>query len=117
MLGRVIFAPASGSLGSPYTSFTFVANDGLADSRAAPVTINVVLPPAPQFTSFSWSVNGVFDLSFDGDSSATYRVWASTNLVNWEVLGTAATFGPGKFSFTDASTTSWRQRFYRAGAP
>ena len=115
--GRVLFAPAPGGWGSPYSGFSFVANDGLADSLPSSVTIDIILPPRPQITGFSWSDQGTFDLSFSGDSNATYQVWASTNLLNWQVLGTASPLGPGQFKFTDGSATDWPERFYRAGAP
>jgi alpha-tubulin suppressor-like RCC1 family protein len=115
--GRVLFAPAPGGWGSAYSSFSFVANDGLSDSLPSTVTIDIILPPAPQITGFGWSDQGTFNLSFSGDSNAIYQVWASTNLMNWQVLGTASPLGPGQFKFTDGSATDWPKRFYRAGAP
>ena len=116
---RVIFAPAANMLGSPHASFSYLANDGEADSASATVAINVVLPPAPQFSVAgpSWGTNGEFQLNFTGHSNATYRVWASTNLVDWEVLGTGAVVSNGWFQFLDAEAGGWPQRFYRAGAP
>ncbi len=39
--GRVVFRPAPNQFATPYTTFTFIANDGLADSGASTVTINV----------------------------------------------------------------------------
>ncbi|MGC3957086.1 MAG: hypothetical protein QM813_03710 [Verrucomicrobiota bacterium] len=40
-LGRVIFAPAANGYGDPYASFSFVANDGEADSTPAPVSVSI----------------------------------------------------------------------------
>lgn len=39
--GRVVFRPASNQFGVPYTTFTFIASDGLADSGESTVTIDV----------------------------------------------------------------------------
>jgi alpha-tubulin suppressor-like RCC1 family protein len=118
-LGRIIFVPAANTLGSPYATCSYVANDGEADSAPATATINVVLPSAPQISASqsNWKTNGQFELNFTGRSNAIYRVWASTNLVNWDVLGTAITTSNGWFQFLDFDATNWPQRFYRAGAP
>jgi alpha-tubulin suppressor-like RCC1 family protein len=118
-LGRVLFAPAPDALGSPYATFGCVANDGEADSAPATVTVNVILPPAPQLSlaGSGWSSNGNFRLSFSGNSNATYRVWASTNLIGWDVLGTATMASNGWFQWLDTAASNWPRRFYRAGAP
>jgi hypothetical protein len=118
-LGRVIFVPATNALGSPYATFGCVANDGEADSAPATVTVNVILPPAPQLSraGSGWSSNGIFRVSFSGNSNATYRVWASTNLVDWDALGTATVVSNGWFQWLDAAAGDWPHRFYRAGAP
>ena len=116
---RVIFAPVANMLGSPHASFGYLANDGQADSVSATVTVNVILPPLPQLSlaKSGWNSNDIFQLGFSGNSNATYRVWASTNLVDWEVLGTGAVVSNGWFQFLDAEAGNWPQRFYRAGAP
>jgi alpha-tubulin suppressor-like RCC1 family protein/subtilisin-like proprotein convertase family protein len=43
--GRVIFAPAPGTSGSPYASFEVVANDGALDSAPALITIHIMNAP------------------------------------------------------------------------
>ena len=43
----VIFAPAPGGFGVPYTTLGFFVNDGQFDSVPATVTIKVVPPPTP----------------------------------------------------------------------
>jgi hypothetical protein len=59
---------------------------------------------------------GSLSLSFHGDSNATYRVWATTNLLNWENIGTATEPNPGQYEFIDAAAANWSQRFYRMSA-
>jgi hypothetical protein len=117
--GRIIFAPAANEIGSPHAIFSFVTHDGEAYSAPATVSVNVVLPPGPQISPVKSrvQVNGTFDLNFSGQSNATYRVWASTNLVNWESLGNGLITSNGWFQFLDSSASNWPQRFYRAGAP
>ena len=118
-LGRLIFTPAANQIGSPHAAFGFTASDGFADSPPATVTTHIVLPIAPilDFAASGVTTNGEFQLAFTGASNASYRVWGSTNLLNWEVLGTAASLSAGQFLFLDATATNWPQRFYRATAP
>ena len=119
--GRIIFAPAPGSIGNPYATFNFMVNDGFYNSGSAQVTVNIGLPAAPQFTGVTWNpgTSGTesFSLNFSGTSNATYSIWAATNLVNWLKLGTADEVQPGLYEFIDATVTNWPQQFYRISAP
>ena len=71
----------------------------------------------PNFSSFVSSSNGMFALQFTGAAGQTYLVQASTNLLNWGVIGTATDNGNGIFSFADANSGGFRSRFYRVLAP
>ena len=115
----VIFVPETNSIGSPYATFTFLADDGESVSVPATATVNIVLPTAPQLgvATSEWFGDGIFNLNFSGTASATYRVWASTNLMDWEVLGAATATSNGWYNFLDFGATNSQQRFYRAGAP
>jgi len=113
---RVVFTPTADESGNPYTSFAVKANDGDADSPAASVTVRILLPPSPAFLVPRWNSTGAFELTFNGGTNATYRVWTSTNLADWTELGMAATLSNGWYQFLD-SDTNWPQRFYRASAP
>ena len=117
-MGQVIFVPDADAWGSPLTSFSFLASDGEADSSPATVTAHVVLPPRPSLMSAPSGIttNGAFLLSFTGASNVTYRVWVSTNLLNWEPLGLAQPISNGWFRFLDLNATNDPLRFYRAGA-
>ena len=113
--GLVIFAPATNEFGSGYANFDFVACDGITDSAPAIVTVDILLPSVPVISSFFYN-EGSFELNFSGDSGATYSVWTSTNLVDWELLGNATEVDVGTFQFVDVPTDYWPQRFYRASA-
>jgi hypothetical protein len=123
-LHRVVFAPGSPDLSTPYTTFSFVVNDGETDSPPGTVTVNVLIPDPPRFDladcHMIWTTNGtvaaaIFNLRFTGTSNATYRVWASTNLLDWNLLGNAISLGGGDFIFIDYPVIE--KRFYRAAAP
>ncbi len=118
--GQVIFAPDSGMTGSPYASLNFSVDDGLFASSLGQVTVNIELPAVPQFTALGWNTSTPgaesFNLSFTGSLNATYSVWASTNLTDWELLGTALPQLPAQYQFNDSGATNWPQRFYRISA-
>ncbi len=122
--GRLIFAPASSLTGWPYATFTFTANNGEADSAAATNTMDII--DAPVITRSLYLIsNRVFSLTFNADTNATYRVWASTNLTTWSALGSPTQSAPGLFLYTDPSNSSfgqsrvqyYRTRFYRVTSP
>ena len=119
--GRVIFAPVFNGTGNPDAVFDFTANDAFNGSTPAPVTMNVNLPLAPQLTNYFWmtGTNGrsSFALNFGGSSNATYSVWSSTNLTQWQLMGTSAEPNPGQYEFFDRTATNWPERFYRISAP
>ena len=119
--GRVIFAPGLNGTGNPYAAFNFTANNAFSESIPAQVTVNINLPLAPQLTKYFWmtGTNGSssFALNFGGSSNATYSVWSSTNLTQWQFLGTSAESSPGQYEFFDMTATSWSERFYRISAP
>ena len=115
--GQIVFAPAPGATGSPYAFFNFMADDGVFSSTPAQATINIGQPAAPQFTGLFWDQSNPgslsFNLNFTGDASATYSLWASTNLVDWEKIGPPTESSPGQYGFMDAAVTNSPQRFYR----
>jgi hypothetical protein len=116
---RVIFSPLSDSIGTPYTQFQFTVNDNETNSTPASRNIHIVLPAAPQIDGLlsGPNSNGGFGLIFSGTAQATYRVWGSSNLLEWELLGQATSPSNGWFNYVDAAMTNSPQRFYKAGAP
>ncbi len=116
---RVIFAPQADDFGNPYTTFDFVAGDGQLSSGAATITITMV-PPAPALDLARCRLlsSGQFELNFSGQSNATYRVWRSTDLKNWQLAGTASVTSNGWFQFVNnPGQDKTPRRFFRAGAP
>lgn len=110
---RLLFAPPANASGSPFTNFTYRANDGQADSATATVTLHIAAPLKPTITQLQRSSNGVAFLTFTGHSNTTYCVWASTNLVTWEYLGLPIQPTNGTFQFVDPTAVNLPQRFYR----
>ena len=67
---------------------------------------------------FSTSGGGnQFGLTVRGITNASYSVWASTNLLNWEWEGAAAEIDLGEYQFFDPASTNAPRRFYRISAP
>lgn len=56
-------------------------------------------------------------ISFGGQRGFDYRVWASTNLVQWTALGVPNQSSPATFQFTDRAATNLSRRFYRVSTP
>jgi probable HAF family extracellular repeat protein len=73
------------------------------------------LPPIEPFnlSSFEQLPDGAFRLAFAGSPNAKYVIEASTNLVNWTLLGPATNNG-GKVEFTDEEAKRFTLRFYRS---
>ena len=108
--GRVIFAlPTAGN-----DNFTFTANDGEVDSSSATVKVNMIDPPTISVSVPSMSS---ISLNFTARSNTAWRVWTSTNLTAWSVLGSAVQSPPGVFQYNDTSATNRPLRFYRVTSP
>jgi hypothetical protein len=111
--GQVIFnLPSAGS-----DTFTFVANDGLADSAAATSTVYMLLPPTISTSSSGLNMDGSFSLGFVADPNVNWSVWASTNLTSWSILGAAVQSSPGVFQYNDPAAINLPVRFYRVTTP
>lgn len=115
--GRVVFAPPLNEIGD--SSFSYDVYDSETHSLPTSVTLNLVLPPAPALDPANCALNpdGSFIGQFTGHSNATYSVYTSTNLVDWEHLGFGSSITPGRFEFLDTANTNSLQRFYRVAAP
>ena len=76
------------------------------------------VPPAPVKLIGSAVVNhGVFQFTYTNSSSQTYSVYASTNLIDWNSIGTATQISPALFQFMDPAATNLPHRFYQLRSP
>jgi hypothetical protein len=80
-----------------------------------------VTPPSSEaptvLSSPTRLTNGAFQFSYTNSSSQTGTVYASTNLTNWAVTGTATQVSTGLFQFTDPTATNYPRRFYKLRSP
>ena len=67
-------------------------------------------------TSLKHTSKGHAQLQFDGSTASTFIIEASTNLVDWEMIGLGAPLSDGQFQFEDAQAASFPRRFYRVRA-
>ena len=75
-------------------------------------SVALALPLPPILLSIA-RTNGHIGLRFSSLSNLTYSIQASTNLVNWEMLGTATDSANGQYQFEDTNTSNFKRRFYR----
>lgn len=72
---------------------------------------------APRIKFIKTLVNGGHQLSFPGEIAFGYRVWTSTNLVEWTSAGVPNDESSGSRLFNDINATNLRHRFYRLSRP
>ncbi len=101
----------SGVAGTNAGDYSVVITNVVGGTTSAVATLTVVLPP--QFVGATLLPNRTPLLSLRAVSNATYRLDASTNLVNWTTLTNVAN-PTGTFQFTDPNATNFALRFYRA---
>jgi hypothetical protein len=108
------------SVTPPKTASGIVIFTGLAsfDGTDVPITgkRQAALEPGTStatLTSLQRSVEGSAQLTFAGEAGRTYRIEATTDLVNWTSLGTVTGTGD-TWQFTDTSAANLGLRFYRA---
>ncbi len=56
-------------------------------------------------------------MQFLAERGPAYILEASTNLVDWEMIGVAADHGDGAFTFEDANAARFPNRYYRLVTP
>jgi len=69
--------------------------------------------PTIASSSAAW-VDGKFQFRLNGIASETYRIDATTNLVNWAAISTNAIPGAAFLDFVDYDSPALPRRFYRA---
>jgi hypothetical protein len=71
--------------------------------------------PPPKFTAITNLGAGAVSLSLSGATGKIFTVYASTNLVDWNSVGSASNAG-GTARFTDSAATN-TPKFYRSSQP
>lgn len=71
----------------------------------------------PQLESPVVSADGVVRVSFQGKTGEPYRIWTSTNAVQWSVAGAPHESSTGTFQFYDHASVPSVVRLYQASAP
>jgi len=100
--------------GSDYAiKITSVTNASLSAISAAPFSIDA---PVIDAKSLGRLPDGRFTFSFTAFGSTQASVWASTNLVLWQSLG-SVTLTNGGASFMDGTASNYPARFYRLRLP
>ena len=76
--------------------------------------VQVLLPPTLTIATGGQLTNESVQVTFNTGSNTTWRIDASTNLLNWLPLLTNTTDPSGTILFTDLLATNYPWRFYRA---
>jgi hypothetical protein len=84
--------------------------------------VNVTVPDAPSFVDITRSPDGSTVLTAMGAVGVPYRLWASTNVALWPVIGawtlvTNDTITGSPFTVQDMEATNQAARFYRFSTP
>ena len=77
----------------------------------------IAAPTVVTLTDVAPMEDGTFRFAFSDTSSRSYGVYASTNLINWELLGNPTQVAPNLFQFLDAGATNHVRRFYQLRSP
>ena len=86
---------------------------GTVMSSNALLTVQILASlPATSPLSYRF-VDGAMQLSFPGIPGAKYSIQASTNLVDWTVIGVATDHEDGTFEYIDTSWNNLPACFYR----
>jgi uncharacterized membrane protein len=114
--GLAQIASITGNGFNIYYDPTAPANAYLGDNTFALAgggsIIPVTLPPI-QITAITPLTNSIIRLTCVGVPNEAHSVLASTNLLNWNVIGSSVAAANGSFTFTDTNTPAFPGRFYR----
>jgi hypothetical protein len=86
---------------------------GSATSSPAALTVQLI----PNICSISCCAGGAATLYLTGIPGSTNRLWASTNLVQWQVVATNTAGSNGFFQITDTNAIGHGMMFYRLSWP
>jgi uncharacterized delta-60 repeat protein len=83
----------------------------------SPSNANPGVRPHGTFTAVSHQANGHVRMQFAAGPAPSLIVEASTDLVNWEMIGVAVANGDGTFTFEDPTASKFPKRYYRVVHP
>jgi GH25 family lysozyme M1 (1,4-beta-N-acetylmuramidase) len=76
-----------------------------------------VIVPAFALRNLQVQSNGSFHFDFSGSSNQTYSVWTSSDLQQWQRIGTSVEVAPGQFRVSDPAAYNFSYRFYELRWP
>jgi 2',3'-cyclic-nucleotide 2'-phosphodiesterase (5'-nucleotidase family) len=114
--GTILYVPALNFAGPD--SFNYTLQDSRGAVAVGTISVNVTIPAGsgPSVLSVTTS-GGSATVNFAGIPGQSYDIEASSDLVNWVVIGSAVAGTNGLYNFTDASTALYSQRYYRSRVP
>ena len=113
--GVLKWTPTAAQAPSANTIYVMVT-DNNSLSATNNFLVLVPTPPPPGFTVSprqTLTING-FQFTLNTTPDTTWQIDASTNLLNWQSIGTYTANPSGTIQCTDLLATNFLQRFYRA---
>ena len=111
---QVLYDPA-GYLGDDTFEYTVKDDIGLTSTGTVTVQIKTEAGQTPNQVSFDKS-SGDAVMTYAGIPGRQYRIQASSDLINWEVIGTVTADAQGRINFTEPGPLP-PTRFYRTVFP
>lgn len=114
--GSILYVPALNFAGPD--SFNYTLQDTRGATAVGSVSVNVSVPAGsgPSVLGVTAGSGGA-TVDFAGVPGQSYAIEASSDLVNWVIIGSAVAGSNGLYSYTDASTALYSQRYYRSRVP
>ena len=107
-----VFDDGAGDLGSVAGGWSLTITT--APTTGGRAANNILVPTV---TSVAFLDADHLRITGAGGADVTYTVQASSDLVNWQEIGTTTADGSGAFEFVDAEAANFTARFYRVVLP
>jgi hypothetical protein len=109
---RAQIVPTDPALAARFTDQAQEIIDVLTGGHTNPAGL-----PHGRFTGVRQQPDGRVQLQFSARRGPTYLLEASTNLMNWEIIGVTHEQCNGTFTFEDANAARFPVRYYRVVCP
>jgi hypothetical protein len=76
-------------------------------------SVALAAPIPPITLTAALLTNAHIRLQFTNSANLTISIQSSTNLTNWNIIGTAVNHGDGLYDFEDTINTGIKARYYR----